>query len=70
MKISEYIVELEKIKKEIGDVDVQREGVFGRESANPPTIRHELILKGRESKPRFWFSFEGEDRKGNVVCKI
>ncbi len=69
MKISAYITELEKIKSEAGDIEVQTNGFNGRQEANSPKLSYTLILKGREYKPRFW-NYDDEDRKGNAVCKI
>lgn len=70
MKISEYIAELEKVMEEVGDVEVQKDEGFGRRDARKPSVAYALILKGREHKLRFWNKYEGEDRKGGVVCRI
>jgi hypothetical protein len=70
MKISEYIAELEKIKAEVGDVEVQTETCWGRGEANAPSIQYALILKGRQHKPRFWSKYEGDNCKGGVVCRV
>ena len=72
MKISEYIAELEKIKAEVGDVEVQTEGYGGRIEAYAPSIQYALILSGRQHKPRFWSKHAecGDKCKGGVVCRI
>ena len=70
MKISEYIQHLEAVRDQIGDVEVQRYGHYGREEAHQPQVGHTLILRPRESRPRFWSTYDGEDRKGDPVCLI
>lgn len=70
MKISEYIKHLESVQSEIGDVEVQRENHWGRDSAPEPVAAFALILNGRESRPRFWSAYEGEERKGGPVCRV
>ena len=70
MKISEYIRHLENVMSEIGDVEVQSNGYDGRHNACQPCVAFALILRGRESRPRFWSKYEGEERKGEAVCKV
>lgn len=70
MKISEYIAELERIKGEVGDVEVETDGYDGVRPASAPRISFKKILTGRESKQRFWNTWESEERKGELVCRI
>ena len=70
MRISEYILCLESVKDQIGDVEVQTDGFSGRQIANSPEVGHTLILRGRESKPRFWSKWDGDDRRGEPVCIV
>lgn len=70
MKVSEYIQQLEALRAEHGDLDVEAYFQNGdRVPARPPSVKHVKILKGRERKPVFWYSWEGEDCKGPaVIC--
>lgn len=70
MKISEYIKHLESVRDQIGDVEVQHYGHGGREEASPPQVGFALLLRPRESRQRFWSSYEGDDRKGEPVCRV
>ena len=71
MKISEYIKELEVIMEKEGDLEVQNDTLgWGRGAAPCPEIGYELILRGRESRPRFWYKCDGDERKGSAVCHI
>lgn len=68
MKISEYIRRLEEVQAEIGDVEVQKDDLAGRVEAPAPKSAYALILKGRESRNRFWYGEAG--RKGGAVCRV
>lgn len=70
MKISEYIKHLESVQSQIGDVEVQRDGYNGRSEARPPQVGYVLLLRPRESRRRFWSSYEGDDRRGDPVCRV
>lgn len=70
MKISKYIQHLESVRDQIGDVEVQRDWYDGRSEAPTPQVGYVLLLRPRESRPRFWSSYEGEDRKGDPVCRV
>ena len=70
MKISEYIQHLESVLDQIGDVEVQRYWYDGRSEAPPPQVGYVLLLRPRESRPRFWSSYEGDARKGDAVCRV
>jgi hypothetical protein len=71
MKISQYIRELEAIRDQHGaDLEVQKEGWNGRCTAGSPAVSHESILKGRESKQRFWSHHDDVERKGAAVCRV
>lgn len=70
MKISEYIYHLESVRSQIGDVEVQRDGYKGRSDARQPQVGYVLLLRSRESRPRFWNGYEGDDRKGDPVCRV
>lgn len=70
MKLSDYIVELQNIFENHGDLEVQTSGPGGRREAPEPSIAYARILKGRESKPRFWWWADEEDRKGDKVCRV
>lgn len=72
MTISDYIAELEKIREEHGDLDVEKTAVgtaMERVEATGPCVRHRLILRRGERKPRFWF-YQEEDRKGEKVVEL
>ena len=71
MKASEYVKEFTKIIEEHGDLDVEKYGqYFERVPAMYPMIKYRKILKGRQSKPQFWYPLHGEDRKGEKVIMI
>lgn len=75
MKISEYIEELEAIKEEHGDLDMETYAIdCARISVRAPTVDYRAVLFGRESKPRFFSDFrfekDNEDRRGEKVCKL
>ena len=71
MKISDYIAELQTIMAEHGDLEVETLNYSGyRVSASEPDIAFRKILVGRQSKPDFWWRGEGEDRKGEKVCRV
>jgi hypothetical protein len=71
MKVSDMIRLLEEFRAEHGDLPVERFGVdCNRQAAAPPRLEHRKILKGRESCPRFWQSYNEPDRKGEPVCKL
>jgi hypothetical protein len=71
MKISEYIEALSDLMSKHGDLEVESYSInLSRRIAQRPVVRHTKILKGRESKPRFWDSIDGEDRKGHKVVYI
>lgn len=70
MKISEYICRLEQVKAELGDVEVHHDEYAGRFPASQPKAGYALVLKGRESRPRFWHIADGEDRKGEPLCRV
>jgi hypothetical protein len=72
MKISEYVAELEKIREEHGDLEVEKTApgvAMGRVAAEGPCVRHRLILPRGERKPRFWF-YQEDDRKGEKVVDL
>lgn len=70
MKISEYVAELEKIREEHGDLEVEKEiDRYERITARSPTVAYRMILRGRERIPRFWLYEEG-DRRGEKVVKV
>ncbi len=71
MKISEYIKHLESVQSEIGDVEVQSYGFGGdRHTAPMPSVALVKLLSGREHKPRFWSTYDGDERKGAPVCRV
>jgi hypothetical protein len=71
MKISEYIAALETIKAEHGDLEVQTHSGYGRSEARDPKLAYEMVLKGRESSPRFCGEYErDESRRGEKVCRV
>lgn len=71
MKISEYILCLEQIQRNYGDIEVQKYGhAYERVTAPAPVVCYEAILKGRETKPRFAHSSTEDHLKGVVVCKV
>jgi hypothetical protein len=70
MKISEYIQHLESVRDQIGDVEVKRYNYSGLSEARQPQVGYMALLRPRESRPRFWSSYEGEDSKGDPVCRV
>jgi hypothetical protein len=71
MSLDEYIDQLIAIREhEGGEIEVETTSWSGgRQSGIAPRVTWKLILKGRESTPRFW-DRDGEDRKGDKVVKI
>jgi hypothetical protein len=75
MKISELIEQLEAMKKEYGDLDVETYSAsFDRMPHNGAVLDFRAILEGRERKQMFasWFR-HGKDydsRKGEAVCRL
>ncbi len=70
MKISEYIKHLESVRDQVGDVEVQQYDYDGRSEARQPQVGYVLLLRPRERRPRFWSSYEGDDRKGDPICRV
>lgn len=71
MKISEYIVALEAIKAEHGDLEVETTGFdLRRIAARKPEIEFRKILSGRNRSPRFWNTWDGDAAKGEKVASI
>ena len=71
MKITDYIAALQAIHDEHGDLDVENLTVrLDRVTSSAPEIDFRKILKGRESKPCFFYSCDDADRKGEKVCRI
>lgn len=71
MKISEYIEALSDLMCKHGDLEVESYTIdLSRRTASDPVVRYTKILKGRETKLRFWDSIDGEDRKGHKVVYI
>ena len=76
MKISELIYALECMKRDHGDLDVERMDMNGeRIPIQPPELAHRAKLKGRERKPMFAESYRHEKdyeavRKGDPVCRL
>ena len=69
MKLSEYIRHLQQLLEDHGDLLVTTYGWRGVHEVNAPEVKHMLILKGRESKRRYW-AYEQPDRKGDLVISI
>ena len=71
MKVTNYIQILQELQKEHGDLEVEEySGCGDRQIARTPEIRFCLILTGRQSKPRFWYSGEAENVKGRKVIYV
>ena len=79
MKISEYIKELEKVKAEIGDVEVETlNSKPARVTAESPTVAYRLILSGTAKNPQFfdesdyanYFKKYDLKYKGEAVCRV
>jgi len=70
MKVSEMIEKLQQFAEEHGDLECESSFLGDRVSNGGPELKHRKILKGRETKPRFWYRGDGEDRKGEPVCKL
>ena len=72
MQLREYIHHLEQIEREHGG-DIEVHGYTydaSRIPAGQPMVAYKRILKGRESKERFWASYDPEELKGAVVVKV
>jgi hypothetical protein len=70
MKLSEYIISLEKLKREHGDIEVERYSIsFDRITAPEPEIAYREILTGRQRKSGF-YTHGDISRKGEKVVKI
>lgn len=71
MRVSDYIIKLEELKKQNGDVEVETYNSFsGRRTANAPKVSFTKVLRGRESKPAFYDTYMDQDRKGDLVIEI
>jgi len=71
MRISDYIEQLQALGDEHGDLEVELINLdLTRVTARAPVVSFRKILKGRESKPRFWSSYDGEDARGEPVIRV
>ncbi len=71
MKASEYILKLQTLVEQEGDLEVKCiGGNFNVITALSPEVRHMKILKGRESKSSFAYSFDPPERFGDKVISI
>lgn len=71
MKISEYIDALEAIRREHGDLEVDSNNYYGRDSARAPTTGYRKILKKRQTREEFWSPYGCDpDQKGEKVVRI
>ena len=72
MKISEYIAHLAAIQLEHGDLECESFNYHGdRVAARCPVVSFKKVLRGRESKPSFYESYDkDESRRGEKVCRI
>jgi len=70
MKLSKYIKQLEVLFETEGDVEVDTYRAWDRIPAPDPKVAFRKILKGRETKPRFWNWAGGEAAKGAMVIKV
>jgi hypothetical protein len=73
MKISEYILQMQSIMQEHGDLEVETIGAwFHRVSAEAPSVCYRKVLSGRESKPVFWDKYQknADEVKGEKVCRV
>ena len=69
MTISEYIRELEAIRAEHGELEIETYGLScGRCPASTPTIAYKKILAGRQRRPAFW-SYDLKT-KGEKVVRV
>jgi exosome complex RNA-binding protein Csl4 len=70
MKASEYIKEIQNLIDIHGDLEITTQRIdCSVIIARSPVVRHRLILKGRESKCRY-FGYEDESRKGEKVIGV
>lgn len=70
MTLNSFINILESLREEYGgDLEVEQY-FYGRKTVNTPRIGFRKILKGRESRPDFWETYDGEERKGQMVIRI
>jgi len=71
MNLKDYISELEIIRLKYGeDLEVETYGFMGRSSAPMPKIAYRKKLNPRESKSRFWSTYDGEQKKGEMVVNV
>lgn len=71
MKISQYITALQALMDLHGDLDMEvLTADCNRNSVKEPHVAFRKILKGRESKPSFWRSWDALDRKGDKVVEV
>jgi len=71
MKVSNYIQILQELQSEHGNLEVETYSVCGdKQEARTPEIRFCLILTRRQSKPRFWYSGDAENVKGEKVIYV
>lgn len=70
MKLREYIDQLQVLLEAHGDLEVQTSFDFNRRVAPPPAVAYALLLKGRETKSRFWAPYYGDERKGDKVVQV
>ena len=71
MKVSKYIKILQELQNEYGDLEVETYSVAGdRQPAREPQSAFHLILRGRQSKPRFWSSWDHQNLQGERVIYV
>lgn len=68
MTITEFITELEKFRDQHGDLPVETELPFGRGPQPGPKLAYEKVLRGRETRERFW-ALTWEE-KGKPLCRL
>jgi hypothetical protein len=71
MNISELIAALTEIQREHGDLAAEDTRWDGeRCDARQPQVAYRRILVGRQSKPRFYESYEPQELRGEKVCRL
>ena len=73
MTVKELINELEKILTEHGDLEIEKYArpTGGRVKFRQPYVTFRKILKGREWRQDFWFSYrDDESSKGEKVVEV
>lgn len=70
MKITEYIEELETLRKEHGEIEVEKFTFSRRVPAPSPRVAYRRVLGGIEIRSGYWEKHQDEKHKGKKVVQI